>query len=90
MSKRAKILLVVGLMLTFGSPSVGLVLTVFGMMASFHQLGHQGTTSPDQLAGSIAETLLATYLGLIGASVGLCVLIAAGIVIYVERRKLRG
>ncbi len=90
MSKRAKILLVVGLMLTFGSPSVGLILTVFGMMASFRHLGHHGTTSPDQLAGSIAETLLATYLGLIGASVGLCVLIAAGIVIYVERRKLRG
>jgi biopolymer transport protein ExbB/TolQ len=90
MSKRAKILLIIGLVLTFGSPSVGLIVTVLGMTASFHQLGRQGIASPDQLASSIGEVLMGTYLGLIGASVGVCVLIAAVAVIVVERRKSRG
>lgn len=87
MSRLAKILLSISLVLILGCPGVGLLLTVFGMVSSFQQLGQNGISSPEQLSGSIGMTLIATCFGFLGASVGVCVLIAAIVMIVGERSK---
>ena len=49
------------------SPFIGLFGTVVGIMASFHEIGQQGSASLATVAPGIAEALLATAAGLLAA-----------------------
>jgi len=86
MSKAARILLIVGLLLTFGLPLLGVAYTAISMMQSFHQLNQTGITDANTLAGHIGNSLVGTMFAMIGFVVGVFVLLAAGIVIYAEKR----
>jgi biopolymer transport protein TolQ len=49
------------------SPFIGLFGTVVGIMASFHEIGQQGSASLATVAPGIAEALIATAAGLLAA-----------------------
>jgi biopolymer transport protein ExbB/TolQ len=86
-SKSARILLIVGLVLTFGCPLLGLAFTVISMAASFHDLGQNGIADPQALAGHVGNVMAGTIVGFASSITGVLVILAAGLVIYSERRK---
>jgi len=86
MSKAARILLIVGLLLTFGLPLLGVVYTASSVLQTFHQLNQTGITTPNELAGHIGNGLVGTIFAMIGFVLGVFVLLAAGMVIYAEKR----
>jgi biopolymer transport protein ExbB/TolQ len=87
MSKIARNLLFFGIGLFVLGPLIGIGITVFSMTQSFHDLGQSGISDPNVLAGHIGHVLLATSIGLLGAIIGVFMMVAAGFLIYAERNE---
>lgn len=58
-------LLIFGLVIFLGAPTVGLAGTVFGMIGAFNTLGATGISDPKALSGHIGTVLTSTMVGLI-------------------------
>ncbi len=79
MTRTVKTLLVLGVVLTFAPPVVGLLLTVLSMTMAFHDLSQQGIANPQQLSDHIGHSLVATAAGLVFSIIGIVFLVTAGV-----------
>ena len=85
MSNRAKVLLIVGILLVLVGLGGGVAMTVFGMVRTFNQVLTPELAKPNELAAGISTSLMATAVGVAVGLVGL-VLVVVGIVLGVRER----
>jgi len=82
-----KRLLISGLVLCFGAPLTGFLITVLGMIGAFNTLGQSGISDPKALSTHIASALVATMSGIVVAvAVGIPLTIA-GLVTHFATRE---